>query len=124
VASLKYFLIRTVLFVVPFAVCMALGVGPIFSAVFAVLIAFGINYLFLYKQRDAAAAEVRDVFGGRKQARTKREVEDAAAEDAADEALRAQDSGPQTRGHDGPSSDTSERSQPRTDDRNDEQGPR
>ncbi|WP_433874724.1 DUF4229 domain-containing protein [Sinomonas atrocyanea] len=123
-ASLKYFLIRTVLFVVPFAVCMALGVGPIFSAVFAVLIAFGINYLFLYKQRDAAAAEVRDVFGGRKQARTKREVEDAAAEDAADEAQRARDAGPRANGHDAARSETTDRQRQRTDDGNDEQGPR
>jgi hypothetical protein len=93
VASLKYFLIRTVLFVVPFAVSMALGVGPILSGVYAVVIAFALNYLFLSRQRDEAAAEVRDVFGGRKQARSKREVADAEVEDAIDDAQRADDEG-------------------------------
>ena len=87
-ASLKYFLIRTVLFVVPFAVFMALGIGGLLSAVYAVLIAFAINYLFLRRQRDDAAEEVRDVFGGRKQVRTSREIEDAEAEDALTEEPR------------------------------------
>ena len=81
-ASLKYFLIRTVLFVVPFAVFMALGIGPLLSALYAVLIAFAVSYLFLRTQREDAAEEVRDVFGGRKQVRTSREAEDAEAEDA------------------------------------------
>jgi hypothetical protein len=89
VASLKYFLLRAVLFVVPFAVFMVLRIGVVLSAVYAVLIAFAINFLFLTRQRNAAASEVRDVFGGRKQVRTKREVADAEVEDALDDAQRA-----------------------------------
>ncbi|GAB2763697.1 DUF4229 domain-containing protein [Sinomonas soli] len=88
-ASLKYFLLRAVLFVVPFAVFMVLRIGVVLSAVYAVLIAFAINFLFLTRQRNAAASEVRDVFGGRKQVRTKRELADAEVEDALDDAQRA-----------------------------------
>lgn len=90
-ASLKYFLLRAVLFVVPFAVFLVLGIGVILSAVYAVLIAFALNFLFLTRQRNAAASEVRDVFGGRKQVRTKREVADAEVEDAIDDAQRAEE---------------------------------
>lgn len=89
-ASLKYFLIRTVLFVVPFAVFMALGIGVLLSAVFAVVIAFAVNFLFLTRQRNAAAGEVRDVFAGRKQVRSKHELADAEVEDAIDDAQRAE----------------------------------
>lgn len=92
-ASLKYFLIRTVLFVVPFAVFMVLGIGAILSAVYAVLIAFAVNFLFLNRQRNAAAGEVRDVFSGRKEVRTKQELKDAEVEDALDDARRAEDEG-------------------------------
>ncbi|MGT2461759.1 DUF4229 domain-containing protein [Sinomonas atrocyanea] len=88
-ASLKYFLLRAVLFVVPFAVFMVLRIGVVLSAIYAVLIAFAINFLFLTRQRNAAASEVRDVFGGRKQVRSKRELADAEVEDALDEAQRA-----------------------------------
>jgi outer membrane murein-binding lipoprotein Lpp len=89
VASLKYFLLRAVLFVVPFAVFMVLRIGVVLSAIYAVLIAFAINFLFLTRQRNAAASEVRDVFGGRKQVRSKGELADAEVEDALDEAQRA-----------------------------------
>ena len=88
-ASLKYFLLRAVLFVVPFAVFMVLRIGVVLSAIYAVLIAFAINFLFLTRQRNAAASEVRDVFGGRKQVRSKGELADAEVEDALDEAQRA-----------------------------------
>ncbi|GAB4098179.1 DUF4229 domain-containing protein [Sinomonas halotolerans] len=87
--SLKYFLLRTVLFVVPFGVFLALGIGVILSAVYAAAIAFAVSYLFLRRERDRAAAEVGEVFGGRKQVRTSREVEDAQAEDALDDAQRS-----------------------------------
>ncbi|GAB3278781.1 hypothetical protein GCM10027449_19040 [Sinomonas notoginsengisoli] len=96
-ASLKYLLIRAVLFVVPFALFMVLEIGVILSAVFAVLIAFAVNFLFLSRQREAAAGEVRDVFSGRKQTRSKKEVADSEAEDAIDEAQRADDDGYQGR---------------------------
>ncbi|MDP9885565.1 outer membrane murein-binding lipoprotein Lpp [Sinomonas atrocyanea] len=90
-ASLKYFLLRAVLFVVPFAVFMVLRIGVVLSAIYAVLIAFAINFLFLTRQRNAAASEVRDVFGGRKQVRSKRELADAEVEDALDDAQRAEE---------------------------------
>lgn len=90
-ASLKYFLIRTVLFVVPFAVFMVLGIGAMLSAIYAVIIAFAVNFLFLNRQRNAAAGEVRDVFSGRKEVRTKQELKDAEVEDAIDDAQRGQE---------------------------------
>lgn len=92
-ASLKYFLLRTVLFVVPFALFMVLRIGVIFSAVFAVIIAFAVNFLFFGRQRNAAAGEVRDVFSGRKQVRSKQEQNEAEEEDAIDDAQRAEDEG-------------------------------
>ncbi|MGY3564473.1 DUF4229 domain-containing protein [Sinomonas sp. RB5] len=111
-ASLKYFLLRAVLFVVPFAVFMVLRIGVVLSAIYAVLIAFAINFLFLTRQRNAAASEVRDVFGGRKQVRSKRELADAEVEDALDEAQRADeeaeyegDENPSAEGEENPSAE-------------------
>lgn len=92
-ASLKYFLLRTVLFVVPFALFMVMKIGVIFSAVFAVIIAFALNFLFFSRQRNAAAGEVREVFSGRKEVRSKKERYDAEEEDAIDDAQRAEDEG-------------------------------
>ena len=87
-AFLKYTLLRAALFVVPFVVFMLLGIGGVLSAVYAVIIAFAVSFLFLGRQRNAAASDVGDVFGGRKKVRTSREEEDARAEDAIDEAQR------------------------------------
>lgn len=92
-AFLKYFLLRAVLFIVPFALFMVLQIGVIFSAVFAAVVAFAVNFLFFSRQRDAAAGEVREVFSGRKNVRTKKEVADAEVEDAIDDAQRAEDEG-------------------------------
>jgi uncharacterized membrane protein len=88
VAFLKYTLLRAALFVVPFVIFLLLGIGGVLSAVYAVIIAFAVSFLFLGRQRNAAATDVSDVFGGRKKVRTTREQEDAEAEDAIDEAQR------------------------------------
>ncbi|WP_138414638.1 DUF4229 domain-containing protein [Sinomonas gamaensis] len=90
-AFLKYSLVRAALFVVPFVIFLLLGIGGVLSAVYAVIIGFAVSFLFLGRQRNAAATEVGDVFGGRKKVRTSREEEDAEAEDAIDEARRRED---------------------------------
>ena len=64
---LKYTLIRAALFVVPFVVFLLLGIGGVLSAVYAVVIAFAVSFLFLNRQRNAAASDVSDVFGGENQ---------------------------------------------------------
>jgi hypothetical protein len=91
VAFLKYSLVRAALFVVPFVIFLLLGIGGVLSAVYAVIIGFAVSFLFLGRQRNAAATEVGDVFGGRKKVRTSREEEDAEAEDSIDEAQRRED---------------------------------
>ncbi|MGN6406670.1 DUF4229 domain-containing protein [Sinomonas sp.] len=90
-AFLKYSLVRAALFVVPFVIFLLLGIGGVLSAVYAVIIGFAVSFLFLGRQRNAAATEVGDVFGGRKKVRTSREEEDAEAEDSIDEAQRRED---------------------------------
>ena len=79
----KYFLIRVAVFVPLFVIFVLLGVGVVFSAIFAAIIAFCISYLFFRKQRDAAAEQMRNRFSGRaKPVRTATELADADAEDA------------------------------------------
>lgn len=86
-AFFKYFLIRAVIFVPLFVIFVLLGVGLIFSALFAALIAFCISYLFFRKQRDAATEQMRNRFSGNaKPVRTATELDDADAEDALVEA--------------------------------------
>lgn len=94
-AFLKYTLLRAALFVVPFVVFLLLGIGGVLSAVYAAVIAFAVSFLFLNRQRNAAAGDVRDVFGGRKEVRTSQEKEDAEIEDSFDEARRADDEYPE-----------------------------
>ncbi|WP_138444520.1 DUF4229 domain-containing protein [Sinomonas susongensis] len=94
-AFLKYSLVRAALFVVPFVVFLLLGIGGVLSAVYACIIAFAVSFLFLHGQRNAAAGDVSDVFGGRKKVRARREVEDAEAEDAIDEAQRSDEEYPE-----------------------------
>ena len=82
VAFLKYSLIRLALFVPLLVLFYFLGVGLIPAVIFAGLMAVAISYLFFQKQRDAAAAAMRERFSGRaKPIRTAGEVEDAEAED-------------------------------------------
>ena len=99
-AFLKYSLVRAALFVVPFAVFMLLGIGGVLSAVYACIIAFAVSFLFLRGQRNAAASDVSDVFGGRKRVHTSVEEEDAEAEDAIDEAQRVDEEYPELPEHD------------------------
>ncbi|MDQ6753008.1 MAG: DUF4229 domain-containing protein [Actinomycetota bacterium] len=86
-AFFKYFLIRAAVFVPLFIIFVLLGVGLIFSAVFAALIAFCVSYLFFRRQRDAATEQIRNRFSGTaKPSRTATELADADAEDALAEA--------------------------------------
>lgn len=81
-AFLKYSLIRLALLVPLFALFVFLGIGVLWAAIFAGLIAFAISYLFFQKQRDAATAAMRERFSGRaKPIRSALEIEDAAVED-------------------------------------------
>jgi mannitol-specific phosphotransferase system IIBC component len=87
VAFFKYFLIRAAVFVPLFVIFYLLGVGAIFSVVFAALIAFCVSYIFFRKQRDAATEQMRNRFSGRaKPVRTATELADADAEDSLVEA--------------------------------------
>ncbi|WP_415855921.1 DUF4229 domain-containing protein [Sinomonas sp. G460-2] len=108
-AFLKYTLLRAALFVVPFVLFLLLGIGGVLSAVYSVVIAFAVSFLFLNRQRNAAATDVSDVFGGRKKVRTSQEEEDAEIEDSLDEARRVDDEYPEVYGDepgkDGPGRD-------------------
>ena len=86
-AFFKFFLIRAAVFVPLFVIFVLLGVGLIFSALFAAVIAFCISYLFFRKQRDAATEQMRNRFSGKaKPIRTTTELADADAEDSLVEA--------------------------------------
>lgn len=81
-AFLKYFLIRLALFVPLFVLFAFLQTGLVLAAIFAGLIAFALSYLFFQKQRDAAAAQMRERFSGKaKPLRSSNEIADADAED-------------------------------------------
>ena len=83
----KYFLIRAAVFIPLFILFYYLGVGAIFSAIAAALIAFCVAYLFFRKQRDAAAASINYAFSAeaRKERALKRgkyaEAEDSLVEE-------------------------------------------
>ncbi|WP_125612964.1 DUF4229 domain-containing protein [Specibacter cremeus] len=82
-AFFKYSLLRLVLFAAFFTVFMLLNFSPLTSAVFGVLGAFVVSYLFFRKQRAAATAVIAERFAP--QATTtlsERALADADAEDA------------------------------------------
>jgi Protein of unknown function (DUF4229) len=83
VAFFRYTLARLGLLAVVFVICLYLGLGLVFSGIFAVIISWCLSYLLLRKWRDEASAAMQNRFPGRiKPIRTATEVEDAAAEDA------------------------------------------
>ena len=79
---LKYSLIRLALFVPLFALFVFLELGWLLAVLCAGLIAFAISFLFVQKQRDAAAASLHHRCSGKaKPRRSAGEVDDADAED-------------------------------------------
>lgn len=81
-AFLKYSLIRLALFAPLFALFVYLRIGTLLAVLCAGTMAFAISFLFFQKQRDDAAASLRQRFSGKaKPLRSAGEVEDADAED-------------------------------------------
>lgn len=81
-AFFKYSAVRLGITAVVLALCLWLGLGWIFSAIVAVVVAFCVSYLFLRKMRDEAAASVQHRVSGKAEPmRTKTEQSDAEAED-------------------------------------------
>ena len=81
-AFLKYSLIRLALFAPLFALFVYLRLGWLLAILCAGMMAFAISYLFFQKQRDEAAASLRQRFSGKaKPLRSSGEVADADAED-------------------------------------------
>jgi hypothetical protein len=83
VRFLLYGLIRIVVFVGVWYLCMALDFGMVFSLVVALILSFAVGYLGLRRLRDGAAADMaawrQGVAKGR---RGRTEQADAEAEDA------------------------------------------
>ncbi|GAB3255538.1 DUF4229 domain-containing protein [Arthrobacter pigmenti] len=86
-AFFKYSAVRLGITAAVLVLCLWLGLGWIFSAVAAVVVAFCVSYLFLTKMRNEAAASVQYRFSGKADPiRTKTERSDAEAEDPFQEA--------------------------------------
>lgn len=81
----KFTALRLGLVVVFFVIAYWLGLGAIFSAVAAAILAWCVTYLFFRAQRDAAAASLQRRFrDGAPPQRNLAELDDAAAEDVYD----------------------------------------
>lgn len=81
----KFTALRLGLVVVFFVIAYWLGLGAIFSAVAAAILAWCVTYLFFRSQRDAAAASLQRRFrDGAPPQRNLAELDDAAAEDGYD----------------------------------------
>ncbi|HET8795600.1 MAG TPA: DUF4229 domain-containing protein [Arthrobacter sp.] len=86
-AFFKYTAVRLGITAAVLVLCLWLGLGWIFSAIVAVIIAFCISFLFLTKMRDEAAASIQYRFSGSAPPlRTATERKDADAEDSFSEA--------------------------------------
>ncbi|MHA7140985.1 MULTISPECIES: DUF4229 domain-containing protein [unclassified Arthrobacter] len=81
----KFTALRLGLVVVFFVISYWLGLGAIFSAVVAAILAWCVTYLFFREMRDAASASLQRRFrDGAPPQRNLSELDDAAAEDAYD----------------------------------------
>lgn len=86
-AFFKYTGVRLGITAVVLALCLWLGLGWIYSAIVAVVVAFCISFLFLTKMRDRATASIQYRFSGSAPPiRTATERKDAEAEDPFSEA--------------------------------------
>jgi len=65
VAFFRYTLARLALLAAVFVLCMYLGLGLVFSGIFAVIISWCLSYLFLRRWRDEASAAMQSRFPGR-----------------------------------------------------------
>lgn len=74
-SSLRYLVVRAVLFIVPFAVLMLAGVEWWLSLIVALAFAFAASIVFFAKLRDAAARDLQRMREGRR-------AEGAAPDDA------------------------------------------
>lgn len=80
---LLYGLIRIVVFVGVWSLCMALDFGMLFAVLVALILSFAVGYLGLRRLRDGAAADMAAWREGRsRQRRGKTEQADADAEDS------------------------------------------
>ena len=79
---LKYGVLRLAIFFATFALCVWLGTGWLWACVVAVVISFGVSYLFLNPVRLAAGKELADAWQGRRTERGKQEQSDMDVEDA------------------------------------------
>ncbi len=86
-AFFKYSAVRLGITALVLALGLWLGLGWIFSAIVAVIVAFCVSFLFLTKMRDEASASVQYRLSGKAAPiRTATERKDAEAEDSFSEA--------------------------------------
>ena len=79
---LKYTLLRFVLLVLTFLVCLWLGVGLVLSGVAAVAVSFAVSYLFFPGLHTAAGEEFHRWTSRSPRPRNRVALEDQAVEDA------------------------------------------
>ncbi|SFS07454.1 Protein of unknown function [Agrococcus baldri] len=79
--SMRYLIVRALLFIVPFAVLMIAKVPWWLSMIVALVFAFAASIVFFSQLRDAAAADVQRMREGRRRAGAG--PDDADVEDAA-----------------------------------------
>lgn len=77
-----YGLVRVLLFVVIWGVCMQLGAGLIVSTLVAAVLTFAVSYLFLRNMRLGAAEDLSAAWEGRPGRRGRTEQADADAEES------------------------------------------
>lgn len=78
---LLYTILRVLLFAVPFAILMVLGIWWWVSAILAAVIAACLSYLFLRRQRDAVSETVHTWRQGGTSRDEDNEIENAALDD-------------------------------------------
>lgn len=82
---LKFTALRLGFVLVFFVICYWLGLGAIYSAIVAAVLAWCVTYLFFRSMRDDAASSLQRRFReGAPPRRSPLEMDDAAAEDAFD----------------------------------------
>ena len=89
--SLRYLVVRTLLFLVPFALLMLAGVPWWLSVAVAIAFAFAASIVFFARLRQEAAADLQRLREGRR--REGAAADDGAVEDAAIDDARDADAG-------------------------------
>lgn len=88
---LKYSLLRLGLMLAVFVLCYWLGIGLIFSGLFAILLAFAVAYLVFPGLHLAAGADLRKLLGSIKVRKNRVEEENREIEDQYVDAQRRQE---------------------------------